>query len=254
MVAETATPLALVITFPYRCRSDGQCFGGNPCNRCQKRGFVCEFSQQVRQRGPNNKPASQLIAAAIARGEASPRVVSASAATASTQAAPSSASAASGPKPLLTTDPVKVHRRHSMPDNGPVASVPPAPSKTYSTNDVQTLSVQTNVMDANGTFSMPNSAVPSLPTPTAEYLTVPGQYSRKDAELFSDPQRSPGYSYTPESNDAAVGEYPYTPISPGTATFSPTLNMNPSTGPVYAQHIVSEEPRQSSQQWYGTAA
>lgn len=236
----------------YRILADVQCFGGNPCNRCQKRGFVCEFSQQVRQRGPNNKPASQLIAAAIARGEASPRVVSASAAATGTTM-PASATAATGPKPLLTTDPVKVVRRHSMPDNGPIASVPPPPSKTYSTNDVQTLSVQTNVVDANGTVSMPNSAVPSLPTPTAEYLAVPGQYSRRDAELFSDPQRSPGYSYTPESADTNAGEYPYTPISPGAATFSPTLNMQPSSGPVYAQQLVSEEPQQT-QQWYSAAA
>lgn len=167
---------------------------------------------------------------------------------------PASATAATGPKPLLTTDPVKVVRRHSMPDNGPVASVPPAPSKTYSTNDVQTLSVQTNSMDTSGTASMPNSAIPSLTTPTAEYLAVPGQYSRRDVELFSDPQQSPGYSYTPESADTNAGEYPYTPISPGAATFSPTLNMQPSSGPVYPQHISSEEPHPPTQQWYSTAA
>ena len=29
-----------------------QCFGGNPCNRCVKRRFSCEFSSTIRQRGP----------------------------------------------------------------------------------------------------------------------------------------------------------------------------------------------------------
>ncbi|KAK4689746.1 hypothetical protein P7C73_g347, partial [Tremellales sp. Uapishka_1] len=41
-----------------KCRvRKARCFGGNPCNRCVKRHFTCEFSTAIRQRGPNkNKP------------------------------------------------------------------------------------------------------------------------------------------------------------------------------------------------------
>lgn len=37
-----------------------QCFGGNPCNRCVKRTFKCDFSNPLRQRGPSKPQEGEL--------------------------------------------------------------------------------------------------------------------------------------------------------------------------------------------------
>ncbi|BEJ11854.1 hypothetical protein CspHIS471_0203140 [Cutaneotrichosporon sp. HIS471] len=246
-----------------RCRiRKARCFGGNPCNRCTKRRFVCEFSTAVRQRGPN-KPQPVAGSSGTTTGS-----------TSTTPTLGSSGPSAASAKPM--PGPGKPSRRHSLPEQpgappsfatGP----PPAPQKGYSATDVHQLGTWDNTPAA---YSVPSSTViPHLPTPVAaEYLAVPGQpgptggahvdttsrppsdstYYHNSTEL-----RSPVFAFTPESSEPSTSvsaDYPYTHISPAT-TFSPQLGM---TRAVQGQYAPRQPPAKDNQAandsnvWYTT--
>ncbi|GMK57007.1 hypothetical protein CspeluHIS016_0308470 [Cutaneotrichosporon spelunceum] len=246
-----------------RCRiRKARCFGGNPCNRCTKRRFVCEFSTAVRQRGPNKpQPATGNGGTTTGSTSTTPTLGSSGPSTVSVK--PGSGAG----KPL---------RRHSLPEQPGAppsfATGPPSgPQKGYSTTDVHQLATGYNTPVA---YSVPSSTViPHLPTPFgAEYLAVPGQSGQvsgapvgaasrptSDSTYFhnSTELRSPVFAFTPDSSEQSTSvsaDYPYTPISPA-AAFSPQVGMTPA---VQGQYAPRQPPAQDNQTandsnvWYPT--
>lgn len=237
-----------------------QCFGGNPCNRCTKRRFLCEFSTAVRQRGPN-KP--QTVGGSGTN----------TGSTSTTPTMPSASSATTVSKPGPITG--KPGRRHSLPEQPGAApsfatGLPPGPQKGYSSTDIHQIGDNGDTTPV--AYSVPSSTViPHLPTPVgAEYLSVPGhpgQHPHSSAPsgssrphsdstyYHSTELRSPVFAFTPDSSEPATDEYPYTPISPAT-NFSPQLGM---TSAVHGQYAPRQPPAQDRQAtndsnvWYSTS-
>ncbi|KAL1406871.1 hypothetical protein Q8F55_006280 [Vanrija albida] len=254
-----------------RCRvRKARCFGGNPCNRCTKRRFVCEFSTAVRQRGPN-KPSAAAASSATPTSSAGPE--------AADGAAPSPEEAPDATVTPTTKTPAGAKpapRRHSLPEQPQVAH--------YNANVPPTKSLSTDVTPYNATvteeatghpvaFSLPSSAV--IPQHAhiqqTEYLAVPAGAGAAFPRTHSDSgalytglngTRSPVFAFTPESADSSAPpssvDYPYTPISPIT-TFSPTLTMTPTVNmsayaaqavPVPSPDAAAAAGAHPHQQWY----